>query len=193
MKACHHVLICLGATLLCAGLGAALTGANQAEAADMVRIQRDHSLRLALKGQAASVVVGNPKIADVTVVDSRTVYIMGRGAGMSEVTVLDNFGRVLWNGEVMVTLAQANNITLYRGTKAARFVCTQVCEEQVADPSDPNAGASIPTSGPAPVSYAAPDPVSSAANMSLAPPANLAYRMPNPSVQPMAGYGVPIK
>ena len=39
----------------------------------------DQAQRVQLRGPAGSVIVGNPAIADVTVVDSNTLYITGKG------------------------------------------------------------------------------------------------------------------
>ncbi len=45
-----------------------LAGASPAAAAS-IQLQIDHSERLTIAGSAASVLVGNPAVADVTVVD----------------------------------------------------------------------------------------------------------------------------
>lgn len=93
-------------------------------------VQKDHSVRLSLNGTAGSIIIANPRIADVTVVDSRTVFIMGRGYGKTDITITDLSGRTLWQAEVSVLQNDPNAVTLYRGSRPARMVCAQTCVEQ---------------------------------------------------------------
>ena len=70
-----------------------------------VNVEIDGTTRVQLRGAASSVVVGNPAIADVTVTDANTLFIVGKGYGTTEVVVVDEIGRTLFQGEVSVTLA----------------------------------------------------------------------------------------
>jgi Flp pilus assembly secretin CpaC len=106
--------------------GVAIT-AGAAQAGQSVTVEKNHMVRVALRGSAGSVIVGNPDIADVNVVDSHTIYIIGKGFGSSAVTVTDAAGRSLFDGEVVVTGAQRGAITVYRGAKASSVVCSNVC------------------------------------------------------------------
>ena len=47
--------------------------------AGVLPVPLDHTVKLNISGAAASVVVGNPAVADVHVVDSHTVFVAGRG------------------------------------------------------------------------------------------------------------------
>ena len=55
----------------------------------------NQGLRLQVGGSAANVVVANPAIADVTVVDAHSVIVMGKGYGTTQIMVLDSTGRLL--------------------------------------------------------------------------------------------------
>ena len=101
--------------------------ASTATAAQRVTVEKNHTQRLALSGSAGAVIVANPEIADVTVIDSRTVYIMGKGFGNSQVTITDRAGRVLFDGEIVVTSAQKGAITVYKGLTPSLMVCSKVC------------------------------------------------------------------
>ena len=68
-----------------------------------LNVEIDRSARVALRGSAASVIVGNPAIADVTVVDANTLYIVGKGYGVTEVVAVDAIGRPLFQNQVVVT------------------------------------------------------------------------------------------
>src|SRR5262249_52986334 len=79
-----------------------------AAAAPGLTVALDHSERLNVSRPAGSVIVGNPQVADVTVVDPNTVYVSGRGYGVSEIVVLDPLGRPVWKGDVVVTAPMGN-------------------------------------------------------------------------------------
>ncbi len=90
-------------------------------------IEKNHVVRISLSAPAGSVIVGNPEIADVDVVDSHTIYIMGKGFGSSAVTVTGRDGRALYDAEVVVTSAQKGGVTVYKGTKSSVMVCSNIC------------------------------------------------------------------
>ncbi|ESQ78619.1 hypothetical protein AEYBE204_13795 [Asticcacaulis sp. YBE204] len=111
-------------------IAAALTMAGAAQAGQKLVVEKNHTARVALSAPAGSVIVGNPAIADVSVVDSRTIYIVGRGFGRSSVTVTDAAGRTIWDGDVMVGSPASGGVTVYKGLKATNLVCSRVCVEQ---------------------------------------------------------------
>ncbi len=115
--------------------------AGVAQAGQKLVVEKNHVMRVALSAPAGSVIVGNPDIADVSVVDSRTVYIVGKGFGSSAVTITDHMGHALFDGQITVTAVQAGAITVYKGLKASMMVCSTVCIEE-----DP-AAASVPAAG----------------------------------------------
>jgi hypothetical protein len=101
---------------------------TSAVARPAVSVEVNHSTRLALRGAAASVIVGNPAIADVTVIDARTVYVMGRGPGSTTISVLDANGRPVWEGLVAVNPARnAGMVTVYRGRARTDMQCSGGC------------------------------------------------------------------
>ncbi len=104
--------------------------AGQASAEQRVVVEKNHTLRVTLSAAAGSVIVGNPDIADVNIVDSRTIYIVGRGFGSSAVTVTGRDGKALFDGEVVVSGARQGAITVYKGLKPSLMVCANVCISQ---------------------------------------------------------------
>ena len=106
---------------------AVLVAATAAHAGQNVTVEKNHTLRVTLAAPAGSVVVGNPDIADVTVIDSRTLYIVGKGFGSSGINVTGRDGRSLFDGEISVTAPQKGAITVYKGLKPSLMVCSNVC------------------------------------------------------------------
>lgn len=113
-----------------AALLLAFSAAPSAAAPSLV-VPLDHATRLHLSHPAGSVVVGNPAVADVTVVDAHTVFVTGRGYGVSEVVVVDPLGRTVWQGEVVVTAPESGQVSVYRGAQVTEMACAAVCAPSV--------------------------------------------------------------
>ncbi len=93
-----------------------------------IAVMLNHSQRLSLSGTAANVVVGSASIADVTVVDSHTLYVQGRGYGSTDIVVTDHEGRTIYSGEVTVG-APGRSVALYRGIAREDYACAPACSE----------------------------------------------------------------
>ncbi len=111
-------------------LGLALVRAAAAPAAGQSRtlnVEIDRSARVALTGAAASVIVGNPEIADVTVVDASTLFITGKGYGVTEIVAVDAIGRTLFQNQVVVTGGTTGALRVWRGAQATEMACAATC------------------------------------------------------------------
>lgn len=113
--------------LMFASLALILAAAPGVAAARGLSVALNHTERLQLSGAAASVIVGNPKVADVTVVDERTLYVAGRGYGVTEVVVIDRLGRTIYKGEVVVTAPSSGQVSVYRGATVTEMTCASKC------------------------------------------------------------------
>lgn len=128
------------ARLASALTAAALLAAGSVQAQSL-NVEIDRSTRIGLNGSAASVIVGNPAIADVTVVDANTLFVTGKGYGVTEVVAVDGVGRTLFQGEIVVTGGSTGSVRVWRGAQATELACAASCS-----PSVRNAGgASAPT------------------------------------------------
>lgn len=134
-------LFALAGTLACV-----LGSVRPAEAETLV-VPLDHSTRLRVAGSASSVVVGNPAVADVTVVDSHTLFVSGRGYGVTDVVVLDLSGRTLFSTEVVVGVAHTGRVSVWRGATRVDMACTPSCQPSIRSGGG-SAGAAT-SSGPA--------------------------------------------
>ncbi|MFN3816675.1 pilus assembly protein N-terminal domain-containing protein [Brevundimonas sp.] len=91
-------------------------------------VEIDRAQRIQLRGAASSVIVANPAVADVTVVDASTLYVTGRGYGSTEVVVVDAIGRTLFQSVVNVTApAASGHVRMWRGGVATEMSCTTGC------------------------------------------------------------------
>jgi Flp pilus assembly secretin CpaC len=135
---------------LAAILAAAIAGPALAASASVpsIIVPIDQQTRLSLAGSAYSVLVGNPAVADVTVIDSHTLYISGRGYGSTDVEILDISGAVLYRGDVVVTGSDVGRVSVYRGSARTDMACAPGC--QVATRSSAGAAAGGGASSNAP-------------------------------------------
>lgn len=107
-----------------------------------LNVEIDQARRVQLRGPAGSVIVGNPAIADVTVVDANTLYITGKGYGVTEVVAVDPIGRTVFQSQVVVTAGDGGGrVRVWRGATATEMACASSCSPSVRGTSGPAAEA----------------------------------------------------
>ena len=110
-----------------------------------LNVEIDQARRVQLRGAAGSVIVGNPQIADVTVVDSNTLYITGKGYGVTEVIAVDPIGRTVFQSQVVVTSGDSGGrVRVWRGGQATEMACASSCSPSVRGTSGSAAEAPTP-------------------------------------------------
>lgn len=103
-----------------------------------LNVEIDQARRVQLRGPAGSVIVGNPLIADVTVVDANTLYITGKGYGVTEVVAVDAIGRTVFQSQVVVTAGDGGGrVRVWRGATATEMACASSCSPSVRGTSGP--------------------------------------------------------
>ena len=103
----------------------------QAQAAGfLVEINQQKALHLS--APATAVMVGNPAIADVTVLGPQLIYVLGRSYGSTNLIALDASGRQITELHVSVTSPSSSTVTLTRGAGQLTYNCTPRCERTVA-------------------------------------------------------------
>ena len=120
--------LAVGAVSALLALGAAV--AVQAQSRPL-NVEIDHATRVQLRAPAGSVIVANPKIADVTVVDANTLFITGKGYGVTEVIAVDALGRPLFQSQVVVSAGSAGSVRVWRGAQATEMACGSSCSPSV--------------------------------------------------------------
>ncbi|WP_298159378.1 pilus assembly protein N-terminal domain-containing protein [Brevundimonas sp.] len=131
---------------LLAGLLLAAGAAPLTQAwAQTLNVEIDRSARIGLTGSAASVIVGNPAIADVTVVDANTLFVTGKGYGVTEVVAVDGVGRTIFQGEIVVTGGSTGSVRVWRGAQATEMACAASCVASIRNGGGAAPAASTPT------------------------------------------------
>lgn len=91
-------------------------------------VQVDHAQISRLPAGTATIVVGNPLVADATVQQNGVMVVTGRSYGRTNILILDGQGRTLSDVGVDVTASGDGVVTVYRGTGRETYTCAPVCE-----------------------------------------------------------------
>lgn len=91
-----------------------------------VEINKTEIVRL--PGAAASIVVGNPRIADVTVQSVDTIFVVGRGFGETNLVILDVQGNIMMDADLQVVNSVPKHGTrLYNAKSRETYSCIPYC------------------------------------------------------------------
>jgi len=81
-----------------------------------------------LSEPASAVIVGNPKIADISVHSSDTIFVLGRGYGMTNLIILNANGETIMDADIqVVSPLSAGNVRLYSGKMRETYSCAPYC------------------------------------------------------------------
>lgn len=105
----------------------ALLAGTPAVASEDLTIYSDHSTLITLPKRPATVIVGNPSIADVTL-DGERLFLHGRGFGNTNVTILDATGHAIGDYEIFVTLPEANSASVFKSGARQTYSCAGDCQ-----------------------------------------------------------------
>lgn len=123
-------------TLLTAGLaGAALcaAAATAAQSAE-VRVEIDQAKPVRLANSAATLVVGNPLIADAVIHDDGLLFVFGKTYGQTNLIALNEYGETIYSTNIMVThvndQSAGSAVSVHRGPVRYTYSCAGRCEDQ---------------------------------------------------------------
>ena len=112
-----------------------------ASASRTMTVAAGQAATVPLSGPAREIVVGDPQIADVSVVNDRTLVILGKRVGVTTLFAFDSQGRTLTGGQVLVTDVAAAAVTVQRGVNASAYACDGRCT--ALPPTEPTAPAPV--------------------------------------------------
>lgn len=99
---------------------------------------------LNLGGSVRDIVVGDPSIADVSVVNDRTLVVLGKRPGMTSLLAFGPDGRSI--AERQIVVSENAGVTVYRGATASQYACGAQCTRiGEAGGGSSGAGAVVPT------------------------------------------------
>lgn len=119
------------ATVFATGLSVAPVGLHAAGGEAQIDVAVDQATLIRLPERIATLVVGNPLIADVTLQPGGMMVVTGKGYGATNVIALDRGGQVLFERRILVAGPADNLVTVYRGVERESYSCNPVCQRRV--------------------------------------------------------------
>lgn len=116
--------LAIGILLVPASAFAAATG-------DTIAVNVDQAKLIRLPDRVATIVVGNPLIADVTLQTGGIVVVTGKGYGATNFIAMDRSGAVLVDRVIEVEGPTDQLVTIYRGVERESYSCKPVCQRRV--------------------------------------------------------------
>lgn len=83
---------------------------------------------LRISSPAATVIIGNPGVADVTIQDPQTLVLTGKSYGRTNLIVLDAGGNPVADTLVEVVQNHAELMTVYEGNARTTLACAPSCQ-----------------------------------------------------------------
>jgi Flp pilus assembly secretin CpaC len=98
---------------------------------DAIAVNVDQAKLVKLSGRVATIVVGNPLIADVTLQNGGVIIVTGKGYGATNFIAMDRSGEVLVDRVIQVEGPTDQLVTIYRGVDRESYSCMPVCQRRV--------------------------------------------------------------
>jgi hypothetical protein len=98
---------------------------------DAISVNVDQAKLFKLPNRVATIVVGNPLIADVTLQNGGIIVVTGKGYGATNFIAMDRGGEVLVDRTIQVEGPSDRLVTVYRGTDRETYSCMPLCQRRV--------------------------------------------------------------
>jgi Flp pilus assembly secretin CpaC len=105
--------------------------AIDAKPSDLISVVVDQATIVKLPDRIATLVVGNPLIADVSLQPGGTMIVTGKSYGATNVMAIDRSGAVLVNRLVEVGGSTDKLVTVFRGLSRETYSCNPTCERRI--------------------------------------------------------------
>ena len=110
-------------------LAGVLAGAAQAET---VTVSVDEARIMKLPDNVATIVIGNPLIADATLQGGGVLVLTGKGFGSTNMLALNRSGKIVLDTTVQVTgPGSADLVVVYKGVERESYSCAPECEKRL--------------------------------------------------------------
>lgn len=107
---------------------AVLAAASPVRAEEAVLVTLDQAKVIRIAAPAATIIIGNPAIADATLQDAQTLVLTGRAYGTTNMIVLDAEGEPIADSQIEVQAPDRRLVTVHRGPERSSYSCVPVCQ-----------------------------------------------------------------
>jgi hypothetical protein len=105
--------------------------ADPADRPAAISVNVDQAKLVKLPERVATIVVGNPMIADVTLQSGGVLVVTGKGYGATNFIAMDRSGQILMDQQIQVAGPTDQLVTIYRGVDRETYSCMPVCQRRV--------------------------------------------------------------
>ena len=112
-------------------LGLLMASPAVAESTDPISVKVNMARILRISAPAATVIIGNPGVADITIQDPQTLVLTGRSYGSTNLIILDAAGNPVADTIVSVVQGQSDLLTVYMGTNRTTMACEPTCQPTI--------------------------------------------------------------
>jgi Flp pilus assembly secretin CpaC len=99
--------------------------------ANAIAVNVDQARLVKLPARVATIVVGNPLIADVALQAGGVLVVTGKGYGATNFIAMDRAGEVLVDRLIQVEGPIDQLITVYRGVDRESWSCMPICQRRI--------------------------------------------------------------
>jgi hypothetical protein len=96
-----------------------------------IAVNVDQARLVKLPARVATIVVGNPLIADVALQAGGVIVVTGKGYGATNFIAMDRTGEVLVDRLIQVEGPTDQLITVYRGVDRESYSCMPICQRRI--------------------------------------------------------------
>ena len=112
-------------------IGVLLWPAVALAAPDKIAVNVDQAKLIKLPPKVATIVVGNPLIADVALQGGGVVVVTGKGYGATNFIAMDRAGDILVDRLIQVEGPMEQIVTVYKGVDRESYSCMPICQRRV--------------------------------------------------------------
>jgi hypothetical protein len=100
--------------------------------ADDISVSVDEARIMKLPDRVATIVIGNPLIADAALQGGGVLVLTGKGFGSTNLLALDRAGKVVMNTNIQVVgPASRELVVVYKGIERESYSCAPECERRL--------------------------------------------------------------
>ena len=127
----RFVLVLVLGALAAVPVQAATTAAAPAASNEPINVTVNMARILRISAPAATVIIGNPIVDDVTIQDPQTLVLTGKSYGETNLIVLDSSGNPIADTTISVVQGEADLVTVYMGVARTTLSCKPVCQPTI--------------------------------------------------------------
>jgi len=105
--------------------------APSAAASDQISVTLDRAQIFKMPESAKTLVIGNPIIADVSIIKNGLMVVTGKSYGLTNVIALDAQGRQISDTLIQVVGATVQLVTVQRGLEQETYHCAPICNPTI--------------------------------------------------------------